>query len=96
MGKPLLVVVGVLVAAAGVIWTLQGLGYIGGSVMTGVTLWAVVGPVVAVAGAALAGFGGFGGFGLRVRGRRSPPVHDPQQPPAPPSGVSDQATETHQ
>jgi hypothetical protein len=36
------------------VWTLQGLGVLGGSVMSGVTLWAVIGPVVALAGLALA------------------------------------------
>ncbi len=43
-------VVGVLLIAVGVLWTLQGLGVVGGSPMTGVTLWAVVGPLVALAG----------------------------------------------
>jgi hypothetical protein len=45
---------GVLITIAGVIFTLQGLGYIGGSVMTGVSLWAVIGPIVAVVGLAMA------------------------------------------
>ena len=38
---------------AGVVWTLQGLGYLKGSVMTGVTVWALIGPVVAIGGLAL-------------------------------------------
>jgi hypothetical protein len=63
MTKPVLVAVGVLLVLVGGIWTLQGLGYIGGSAMTGVTLWAVVGPVVAVVGLALAVVG--------LRGRQS-------------------------
>jgi hypothetical protein len=67
MRKPLLVGAGALITAAGVIWTLQGLGAIGGSVMTGVTLWAVIGPVVAIVGLAIAV------AGLRSRGRRSRP-----------------------
>jgi hypothetical protein len=54
MKNPWLVAVGVLLALVGVIWTLQGLGYIGGSAMTGVTFWAVVGPVVGVVGLAIA------------------------------------------
>jgi hypothetical protein len=57
MRRGLLAGFGALLTVAGVIWTLQGLGYIGGSVMTGVTLWAVVGPVVAVAGLAMAAAG---------------------------------------
>ena len=48
---------GLLVAVAGVIFTLQGLGAIGGSDMTGVTFWAVAGPVIALAGLLLALFG---------------------------------------
>lgn len=43
-------VVGVLLLASGVLWTLQGFGVVQGSVMSGVTLWAVVGPLVSVAG----------------------------------------------
>jgi len=44
------VVVGALLVVMGVVFTFQGLGYLGGSAMTGVTLWAVVGPVVALVG----------------------------------------------
>jgi len=57
MRRGLLTGFGALLTIAGVIWTLQGLGYIGGSVMTGVTLWAVVGPVAAVAGLMMAAAG---------------------------------------
>jgi hypothetical protein len=53
MRNRLLAGVGALVVIVGVIWTLQGLGVVGGSVMTGKTLWAVVGPLVAVAGLAM-------------------------------------------
>jgi hypothetical protein len=53
----MLVGVGVVIALAGVIFTLQGVGAIGGSAMSGVTFWAVAGPVVAVAGLAVAVFG---------------------------------------
>ena len=55
-----LVVIGVLAALAGIVWTLQGLGYITGSFMTGATVWAVIGPVVALIGLGLvaAGFRG--------------------------------------
>ena len=48
---------GVLIALLGVLFTLQGLGAIGGSVMSGVTFWAVAGPVIALAGLALAAIG---------------------------------------
>lgn len=53
MRQVVLVVVGVAAAVAGVIWTLQGLGYVGGSFMSGATVWAVIGPVVALAGLVL-------------------------------------------
>lgn len=66
MRNRLLAGVGVLVTLVGAVWTLQGLGIIGGSVMTGKTMWAVIGPVVAVAGLAMAALGVRG-----VRGQRS-------------------------
>ena len=53
MRRPAVVVVGVLLVVVGAVWTLQGLGYLPGSVMSGVTFWAVVGPVVAVVGLVL-------------------------------------------
>jgi hypothetical protein len=48
-----LIVLGALVALTGAVWTLQGLGYINGSFMTGATLWAVIGPIVLLAGLAI-------------------------------------------
>jgi hypothetical protein len=48
-----LIVIGALVALTGAVWTLQGLGYISGSFMTGATLWAIIGPVVLLAGLAI-------------------------------------------
>jgi hypothetical protein len=57
MRKSVLVTVGVIVAVLGAIFTLQGLGFIGGSAMTGSTLWAVLGPIIAVAGIAIVVFG---------------------------------------
>ena len=53
MRQVLLAVVGVAAVLAGLIWTLQGLGYVGGSFMSGATVWAVIGPVVALAGLVL-------------------------------------------
>jgi hypothetical protein len=41
---------GLLAVVAGTLWTLQGLGLVGGSAMSGETVWAIVGPVVAAAG----------------------------------------------
>jgi hypothetical protein len=54
MRRDWLIGLGALLTIAGIIFTLQGLGDIGGSVMTGVTLWAVLGPVIAVIGLAMA------------------------------------------
>ena len=51
--SPYLIALGVLLFLVGVLWTLQGLGVVGGSVMSGVTAWAVIGPVVALGGLAL-------------------------------------------
>jgi hypothetical protein len=53
MKRFLLAGLGTLMALVGIVWTLQGLGYIGGSGMSGVTVWAVVGPVVALIGLAV-------------------------------------------
>jgi MYXO-CTERM domain-containing protein len=49
----LLVGAGSLITVAGVIFTLQGVGVIGGSFMSGTTTWAVLGPVIALMGLAL-------------------------------------------
>jgi len=57
MTRALLVVLGALIVIVGIVWTVQGLGYVTGSFMTGATLWAVIGPVTAVAGLALIAFG---------------------------------------
>ena len=43
-----------LMILVGVLWTLQGLGYVGGSSMTGDEKWAIIGPAVAGLGVALA------------------------------------------
>lgn len=51
------IVLGVVLALAGVVWTLQGLGFVGGSFMTGATIWAVIGPLTAIAGVIVAGAG---------------------------------------
>ena len=53
MPRALALVAGGLMALVGLVWTLQGLGYLSGSPMTGVDLWAVIGPAVAGLGVAL-------------------------------------------
>jgi hypothetical protein len=57
MMRGLLVGAGAVIALAGIIFTLQGLNVIGGSAMTGATFWAVAGPIIALAGLALAAVG---------------------------------------
>jgi hypothetical protein len=46
-------VVGVLLVLLGGLWTLQGVGVVGGSFMTGSRLWLVIGLVLVIAGVAL-------------------------------------------
>jgi hypothetical protein len=57
MKKPGLVAFGAFLVVIGAIWFAQGLGWIGGGAMSGETVWAVVGPVVALAGVGLVVFG---------------------------------------
>ena len=52
-GRHLAVVLGVVMLLGGGLWTLQGLGYVGGSVMSGSETWAIIGPIVAGLGVAL-------------------------------------------
>jgi hypothetical protein len=58
-----LLVLGVIVALAGLLFTLQGVGAIKGSVMSDTTLWTVAGPVIIIVGLVLAV------MGLRGRAR---------------------------
>jgi hypothetical protein len=58
VNRGLALALGVVLLLVGALWTLQGLGYVGGSPMTGVTFWAVVGPLVALLGLLLAVMGG--------------------------------------
>jgi hypothetical protein len=66
MKKGLLIVVGVLVALAGVLFTLQGLNVMGNSAMSGKTIWAVLGPVIAIVGLIVATLGVRQGRSARV------------------------------
>jgi len=43
-------IVGIVLVLVGGLWTLQGTGVIGGSAMSGSTLWAIVGPIVFIVG----------------------------------------------
>ena len=53
VARILLVAAGSLITVAGIVFTLQGAGVIGGSFMSGTTTWAVAGPVIALIGLAL-------------------------------------------
>jgi len=55
--------IGVLAVVLGGLWTLQGLDLVENSVMSGVSAWAVIGPIVALAGLVLIV------IGVRRRGR---------------------------
>ena len=57
MRRVVLVGTGFVLTLAGVVFTLQGVGVLGGSVMSGVTFWAVAGPVIVLAGVVLAALG---------------------------------------
>jgi hypothetical protein len=57
MRKTGLLIVGVVVALAGLLFTLQGTGVIKGSAMSDTTFWTVAGPVIMIAGLVLAGLG---------------------------------------
>ena len=57
MRRVILVGTGFLLTLAGVVFTLQGVGVLGGSVMSGVTFWAVAGPVIVLAGVVLTALG---------------------------------------
>ncbi len=61
MSRPVTLVIGGILVVIGLIWFFQGIGVLGGSVMSGVVLWAVIGPIVAI-----------GGIALILRGRRKP------------------------
>jgi hypothetical protein len=53
MRRALPVAIGAVLLVVGAVWTFQGLGYLGGSPMTGVAVSAIVGPLVAGLGVAL-------------------------------------------
>jgi hypothetical protein len=48
---------GAMLTLFGVLFTLQGLNVVPGSPMSGVTLWAILGPIVAIVGLVLLGAG---------------------------------------
>ena len=63
MNRRVSLVIGVVLVLIGIVWTLQGLDILGGSGMSGVGIWAVIGPFVALIGVVVA-------LGARRRTRR--------------------------
>lgn len=61
--KALAMGIGALMILIGAVWTLQGLGFLEGSPMTGEAMWAIIGPLLAGLGVAL--------VWVAFRGRRS-------------------------
>lgn len=54
MGRIIVAIVGVVVALFGLLFALQGFGVVGGSPMSNTTTWSVLGPIIALAGIAIA------------------------------------------
>ena len=52
-----ILIIGVVLILLGGLWTLQGVGILSGSVMTGQTFWAMVGAVLLIVGVVLCGIG---------------------------------------
>lgn len=50
MGKPLLIVLAIIMAVVGLVWIFQGLNLIKGSFMTGQIFWTIIGIIVLALG----------------------------------------------
>jgi len=59
--KSLTAPLGLVLVLTGLVWTAQGFGWLEGSPMTDETLWALIGPVVALVGLLVAVLGLRGG-----------------------------------
>ena len=55
MGRVILLILGIVVTAFGVLFALQGFGVVGGSPMSNTTTLFVLGPIIALIGIAMAG-----------------------------------------
>ena len=53
MSKLTWTIFGIALVVVGGLWTFQGLGYVGGSAMSGQEEWAIIGPAVAGIGVAM-------------------------------------------
>jgi uncharacterized membrane protein HdeD (DUF308 family) len=56
MRKREVALVGLLIAVVGAVFTLQGIGVLGGSFMSGSATWAVIGVAMVVGGVTLYGY----------------------------------------
>jgi hypothetical protein len=63
MRGAVVLVIGVIVALAGLLFALQGFGAVSGSPMSNTTTWSILGPIIALVGIAIT----FAGW----RGRKS-------------------------
>jgi hypothetical protein len=72
----IVIVFGVLILLAGVVWTLQGLGLLLGSFMSNNPTWIWIGAATTVFGAAIVAFGFLSGR------RMTDPAKSPAKPPA--------------
>jgi hypothetical protein len=54
MKRSLITPLGLVMVLLGAVWFAQGIGWLTGSSMTDETRWAVIGPIVALAGAVVA------------------------------------------
>ena len=63
MTRPTLMAIGAVLVIFGSVFFLQGIDVLGGSGMSGKTLWAILGPIIALAG-----------VGLLLAARRRPPA----------------------
>ena len=52
--RSVVVIVGLVVALFGLLFTLQGLGAVSGSPMSNTTTWSVLGPIIAIVGIVIA------------------------------------------
>jgi len=55
--RGILVGIGIVLILLGGLWILQGVGILGGSVMTGQTFWAIVGVILLIVGSVLCALG---------------------------------------
>ena len=86
MKRLILIVIAVALIAVGGVWLFQGIGVLPGSVMTGVTRWAVIGSVVVVVGVIVLIAGIL--VGRRARSGDSANAGDPPIDPGPDGPVA--------